>query len=805
MITVTDKVFHIQTKATSYIFRILEEGYLENLHYGNKIRVTDDYSPLYEKHSTGYGMEVSYGQDKTLTLDNICLEYSSSGVGDYRHEPMELKMPEGSYSNDFIYKGYELYEGIYKESEKTHMPYAMEGEDQVKGEIKEEKEKHKRNKEYIDASVETLEITLVDSLYHIELVLIYTCFYSSNIITRRVKLSNNTKESIVINKIMSMQLDLPDSNYTVNTFDGLWARERHRNETKLHSGIYVNDSTTGASSNRHNPLIILAGEDATEHTGSCYGMNLIYSGNHYEAIEVSGYHKTRLMTGISPYHFQWELKEGDRFYSPEAVLTYSFKGKNGVSHNFHHFIQEHIVRGEWAKKERPILINNWEATYFKFNESKLLKIAKSAKELGIELFVLDDGWFGQREDDTTSLGDWVVNEKKLGGSLNNLVNKINKIGLSFGLWFEPEMISEMSDLYKIHPEYAIKVPNRTPRLGRNQLVLDFTKKEVRDYVIDAISSVLSSANIEYVKWDMNRHISDGYSGELKERQGEFYHRYILGLYEVLEVITKRFPHILFESCSSGGNRFDLGMLVYMPQVWTSDNTDANERVTIQEGTTYGYPLSTMTAHVSASPNHQTLRSTSLETRFQVACFGVLGYELDVTKLSMAEKKIVKEQIEFYKKHRKLFQYGQFDRVKEIRKDRNTAIYQVVDEEKSEAISLLYKRLATPNSGIDRLRVLHLTTDQQYEISVRKQKISIKQFGSLVNQVTPIKIKEEGILQATIDQIYNLESEDERYQLFGDMLAEPGIKIKQEFTGVGYNEDTRVMGDFSSRLYIVKKR
>lgn len=585
-----NNIFHANTKNTSYILRILEGGYIEQLYYGKRVRQANNYEALYEKFATGYGNSNVTPKDSNLTLDNLCLEYSFAGTGDYRHLPLSLQLPDYGFSNNFLYESHKIYEGSYEENEKTKMPYARENKEEGVN----------------SADITTLDITLKDSVYPVYLHLIYTFFSDCDVITRRVKLENKCHQEIKLTKAMSMMLDLPSNNYNLHTFDGLWIRERKENIKKLVSGIYVNDSTTGSSSNRHNPFILLTKDNCTQEQGEGYGFNLIYSGNHYEAVELSEYGKVRVMTGINPYQFSWKLKETEVFYTPEAVLTFSDKGQNGISHNMHQFINRHIISPEWAGKERPILINNWEATYFDFDDTKLLEIAKEAKDLGMEMLVLDDGWFGQRSDDRSSLGDWVVNEQKLGGSLDHLVKKVNQIGLKFGLWFEPEKISERSELFAKHPDWAIKIPNRAAYVGRNQFVLDLTRCEVREYIIESVSSILHSAPIEYVKWDMNRHISDAYSVSLAADQGEFYHRYILGLYEVMERIITSFPQILFEGCSAGGNRFDLGILYYMPQIWTSDNTDANQRTCIQEGSSFGYPLSTMTAHVSAVPNHQTL-------------------------------------------------------------------------------------------------------------------------------------------------------------------------------------------------------
>lgn len=796
MIIIDQDTFHITTKHTSYIIGIRAGIYLEHLYYGKRIRSIASKEPLCEKFATEYGNSVVSMHEQSLTLDNLCLEYSFGGVGDFRQLPIEMTMPDGSYSQRFYYTKYECYEGIYRDSNATKLPHGRDAVTKATG-VKEEI----KQCEQVDASIQTLELHLVDALYQVELHLIYTSFYDTDVISRRCVVRNLGQTSIQLHKLMSLQLDLPECNYRCNTYDGMWARERHRNQKDLRSGTYVNESTNGTSSNRHNSLLILEKQGCTQDTGECIGINLIYSGNHYEAVEVTGYNKLRIIAGINPHCFCWELPPGETFYTPEAILSYSNEGLDSLSHQFHSFVQRHIVAPQWANKERPILINNWEATYFDFTESKLCKLAKEAKKLGIELFVLDDGWFGQRSDDSSSLGDWVANEKKLGGTLQSFAEKIHRIGLQFGLWMEPEMISKQSNLFVEHPTWAVAIEERDCYVGRQQYLLDLTNPDVREYIITTITNLLESASIDYVKWDMNRAISDAYSRVLGKRQGEFYHRYVLGLYEVLDAITNRFPKILFESCSAGGNRFDLGMLYYMPQIWTSDNTDAHERINIQEGTSDGYPLHTMGAHVSAVPNHQTLRSISLETRFNVACFGVLGYELDLTQLTLAEKKIIQRQVEWYKQHRTLLQFGT---LRKHQTQNGNIVWTVQNEQATEMMVLLYQPLQAPNTASDILKLVGLNDEALYTIHSRKQAISIKQFGSLVNQVSPISISEGGVLQSVIDKVYTLESEEEEYLAYGDLLQYAGIKLKQQFVATGYTNDTRVMGDFSSRLYYVQQ-
>lgn len=781
MIFQKETYFHITTEHLSYLIGIRANKYPETLYFGKRIPGPVDITPLMEKFGSGYGNTVSIGEEeKEMTLDNICLEFSNAGCGDYRIMPMELEFADRSCSTRFFYKEHHIYEGIYQNTELTGMPHARLHEEE---------------------RTDTLELVLEDQNKGLLLTLVYTAFEKTDVITRRMVLKNELGEAVSIRRLMSMELDLPATDYEWNTFDGLWARERHRNKKELISGTYVNESTNGTSSNRHNPFVMITRKGCSETQGECIGINLIYSGNHYEAAEVSEYGKVRMVSGLHFHNMNWRLAPGESFYTPEAVVSFSDKGCNGLSDQLHQFVLQHIIPPAFAEKDRPVLVNNWEATYFNFNQAKLLGLAKEAGKLGIELFVLDDGWFGEREDDTSSLGDWTVNESKLGCTLRELSEKIKREGLSFGLWMEPEMVSENSKLYREHPEWAVMVPGREAYLGRNQLLLDYTNPAVREYIKNTLTNLLKSADISYVKWDMNRPLTDAYSVEQRLGNGEFYHRYVLGLYEVFEYLTNTFPDILFEGCSAGGNRFDLGMLYYMPQIWTSDDTDPHERMMIQEGTSYGYPLSTMGAHVSCAPNHQTLRNISLETRFQVACFGDLGYELDLTKLTMAEKKIMKNQIAFYKEHRHLFQYGDFSR---SRMHNGNILWQVTAKDKSEAVILAYSMRGGANKSDDIIKAVNLKSDALYQISARTCAISIKEFGNLVNQISPVNIKEEGVLQSVVNKVYTLESEKEEYQMSGAMLQYAGMKPKQRFVGTGYNEMTRVMGDDSSRLYVIKE-
>ena len=771
MITFENRIFKLDTRSTSYIFKIADCGKLESIHYGAYVR-KQSYDALALKNTIQLGSSVEYDTSASYSLDNVLLEYSENGKGDFRHSPIELIMPDGTYVTDFIYHSHEISDKAYSSAS---LPTAY-------------------------GKAQTLTVTLADKKYvNLLLKLSYTVFEESDVIVRNAVIENNCSGSVTINKLMSFSLDLPSTYFDIVTLNGSWIKEAHESRVPVSEGIYVNSSTVGASSNRHNPAFMLLGKRADEHHGSVYGFNLIYSGNHYSAIEASPAGTTRVMSGINPHCFKWVLSPRESFEAPQAIMTYSSQGINRMAQNMHSFVNNNIVRGSYKGKERPVVINNWEAMMFKFNRQKIISLADKAKKLGIEMLVLDDGWFGARNDDHAGLGDWVVNTKKLPGGLKSLADAINKRGMKFGLWFEPECVNQDSDLYRAHPDWAIAVPSRTPSLGRNQMVLDLTRKEVRDYIVNSVHAVLSSANIEYVKWDYNRHISDMYSQSL-ENQGEFYHKYILGIYEVLDrIFHKLHPGILFESCSSGGNRFDLGMLCYSPQIWTSDDTDPIERLDIQGGIFNFYPLSTVSAHVSMSPHAQTLRATPLSTRFNVACFGALGYELDFNDLTPDELKQIKAQVEFYKAHRRTFQYGRFEFVPVD--NPNQLSWQVKRD--GEIIAGLFQKRTCAAPYRDRLTVPSAEVSKAYSVECVKQNLRIKTFGPLINHISPIKLKSDGLLVSTVDKHFSMVDGHEAYTCYGDILK-CGINLEMQFEGTGYNEKIRLLGDFGSNLYLIKE-
>ena len=771
MIRVTEKTFRLETKSTTYAFRISEGGHPEHLYYGRKL-IDSDFEALRLKNTIDLGCTVKAEGDGFFLERNL-LEYSGIGRGDYRHSPIELLMPDGTFVCDFAYDSHEILDSAY---ETATLPTAY-------------------------GEAQTLKLVLKDKKFaDIKLILNYVVFEECNVICRNVELVNENENPLYIRKLMSFMMDLAEANYEMLTLDGDWSKEAHEHRRYLECGVLVNESTVGASSNKHNPAFALLERGADESRGKCYGFNLIYSGNHFSAVERSTFDTARVMSGINPHCFLWKLSRGESFVTPQAVMTYSHEGTNGMMANMHAFVNEHIVRGEHKNADRPIVLNNWEATFFNFNRSKILALARSAKKLGIEMFVLDDGWFGKRNNDLAGLGDWVENRKKLPGGIKYIANAVNKMGMKFGLWFEPECVNPDSDLYRAHPDWAISIEGRTITLGRNQMVLDLTRKEVRDYIVDSVDKVLSNANIEYVKWDYNRHISDMYSSSLKQ-QGGFFHRYIMGLYEVLgRVFREKHPNILFESCSSGGNRFDLGMLCYSPQIWTSDNTDPIERLDIQSGIYNFYPQSTVSAHVSMAPHAQTLRDTPIQTRFNVAAFGVLGYELDFRELTHTERQQVKEQIAFYKAHRRTFQYGQLKKVKNKRSDEIT--WQISSND--ETIAAIYQKYKTACPGRDRLNVTGLEPDTIYSVESRDQHLRISRFGGLIKHIVPVQLRGDGFILRTVNKYFAMKDGKENYVASGAALSE-GINLAMQYEGSGYDPGLRILGDFGSSLYVIKEK
>jgi len=766
--------FVLNTNNTSYIFEAVESGQLMHLYYGKRIH--PDFEALCDKTVFPVGNSTSYGKGaSSLALENSYLEFSALGKGDIREPFIEIVHNDGCSTCDFVFETAVISKG---KEEGTILPGSYDE----------------------DGIVDHLKVTLKDRYYEEYVELDYYVYEKCDVITRSAKYINKSESSVKLLRLMSAQLDFSGSDYAITTFNGAWTREMSKTTTAINSGKYINSSFTGTSSNRANPFVMLHKNNCVENYGECYAFNLIYSGNHYECAEFGPYLKNRFITGINPQNFSFVINSGETFESPEAVLTFSDSGFNGMSHNMHDFVRNHIVRGQWKYKERPILLNSWEASYFDISERKLCKLAKAAKEVGIELFVMDDGWFGNRDDDTKGLGDWKENLKKLPGGIAGLARKINSLGLDFGIWVEPEMVNVNSNLYRNHPEWVIDIDGHEHSEGRNQRILDFTNDEVCDYIIEEMKNVFSSGNISYVKWDMNRIFSDVYSKALAvDRQGEVLHRYVCGLYKVMRALVEEFPNILFEGCASGGNRFDLGILCYFPQIWASDNTDALCRSEIQAGYSYGYPLSTISAHVSGCPNHQTLRITPIETRFNIAAFGCLGYEFNIPDLSDLDKEAITGQIAIYKKIRRTMQFGDFYR-DEARE--NKVSWTCVDRDKAHAVGMVFIPRNVSNGPSVYYKAMGLLDNERYHFANIPAKVNVKVFGDLVNMMSPVHIKQDSIMQDIVSKFVKMESEKDDVILFGDTLNNAGYLLKQNFSGTGFENGMRLFRDFSSQLYFM---
>lgn len=685
----SSKTFNLSTSKTSYVLKVLGSNHVAHVYWGKKIKAKN---LDYVLRSKNWGSFLT----NTDNIDDFMLEmtpqeYPGYGSTDLRTPAVELQFSDGTSATDFRYESHNIYAGKNKLND---LPATY---------VEDENE------------AMTLELTLVDSLKNVKLILSYSVFEEFDAITRSVKIINESNEDVNINRVLSANVDFRDSDYELLQLSGAWARERHIIRKEIRSGSQSIESRRGSSSHAQNPFMALVRKDTTEQHGEVYGFSLIYSGNFLANVEVDMYENARAQIGINPFDFTWLLKSKEEFIAPEAVLVYSNEGLTGMSHIYNCLYGKRLCKGKYRDEVRPILINNWEATYFDFNETKIKEIAREATNLGMELFVLDDGWFGKRDDDNSSLGDWFVNEEKLKGGLNKLATEINEMGLQFGLWFEPEMVSPISELYKEHPDWCIHIPGRNRSEARRQLILDYSREDVCNYIIEKISEVLSSAPISYVKWDMNRNMSEIGSAKLPaNRQREVAHRYILGLYKVLEEITTRFPDVLFESCSGGGGRFDPGMLYYMPQTWTSDNTDAIERLKIQFGTSMVYPNASIGCHVSAVPNHQVDRITPIETRGVVAMSGNFGYELDITKLPESEKEIIKEQVKLYKEIRETIQFGKCYRLSSPFENNDIA-WMFISKDCEEIIVSFVRTLAKPNSKFISLKLVGLDESSKYEI------------------------------------------------------------------------------------------
>ena len=777
MITIKDKLFVLDTARTAYAFRVMPTGHLEHLYYGRKIHIDSD-DGLAEQWEFAPGNSSVYDAgNNSFSMEGLRLEISAPGKGDVREVSVELINSDGSRTSDFVYDKHEVSKGKVRDED---LPGSYGDE------------------------AEVLVVFLKDKENSVTLKLIYTLFEECDVITRSCELINEGEGAVSIMRLMSTQLDLDPGDYSFVTFNGAWTREMGKSIQKVGASKLVNSSSTGASSNRANPFVMLGRGAFDEDFGEVYGINLVYSGNHYSCVEKDPYDKVRLVTGINPSGFTWKLEKGESFRSPEAVMTYSRTGCNTLSHNMHDFVNAHIVSGQWKDRLRPVLLNSWEASYFDIGESTLLRLARKAKQAGVELFVMDDGWFKGRNDDTSSLGDWIPDKKKLPRGIKGICGKVRKLGLEFGIWVEPEMVNENSDLYRKHPDWAMRIPGKAHSTGRNQMLLDLTREDVQDYIISSMTDVFSSADISYVKWDYNRNFTDVYSASIPaDRQGEVSHRYILGLYRVMRVLTESFPQILFEGCASGGNRFDLGILSYFPQIWASDDTDAYQRGVIQNGYSYGYPQSCYTCHVSDVPNHQTLRRTPLDTRFNVAAFGVCGYECNLCDLKKEEFDEIKSQIEFYKQNRKLMQYGRFWR-KSSFDEGNVLSWTISSADRSEAVSLLMQSLAVPNTHQNILYPRGLAEDAKYHIANRMLAYDVRMMGGLINTAAPFHVKPDGFIHSVIAKFMKMNYEKESHEMYGDAMMYGGVHLKPKFAALGMNDNTRLFPDFGSRLYEIRK-
>ncbi len=683
--------FRLDTPNSTYCITVAKRGYVAHSYYGDKIG-NDDVSYLTRQMEYGFSNSEIFREKHSL-LDFLPQEMPTDGVGDYRESALQISNANGNNAVELQYKNYEIFEGTKP----------IPGLPAVFGDKK---------------SCQTLEITTEDAVLGLEVILSYTIFDDTDAIVRSTKIINSKgKEPVFIKKALSAAFDMDNDNFDVITLHGSWARERHIERHLVHKGKQGVVSNRGETSHQEHPFMAILEHKADENSGRVYGLNFIYSGNFVADLQLNQFDSMRIVMGINPENFCWKLNPGEIFNTPQAVLTYSNTGLNGMSHAFHDLYRNHLIRSEYKNKMRPILINNWEATYFDFNTEKLLDIAREAHKDGIEMLVMDDGWFGHRSFDDSSLGDWYVNEDKIKGGLNYLVSEVNKLGMKFGIWFEPEMISPDSDLYRAHPDWAIQIAGRVPGMSRQQLVLDITRKEVEEYAYNCVASILRSANIEYVKWDMNRQLADIGSISLPGDQiGEFYHRYVLALYRMQERLITEFPHLLLENCSGGGARFDPGMFYYSPQIWCSDDTDAFERLAIQEGTALVYPLSTMGAHVSVCPNHACGRTTPFKTRGYVALSGTFGYELDITKLSAEDRSLIPHQVELYKKYSDLVRNGDYWRIASYSNNQEYDCWMSVDKDKSKALVTFVQVLNHPNYKTRFIKITGLDEAATYRVS-----------------------------------------------------------------------------------------
>lgn len=684
------QVFRLDTRNTTYQFRVAEFGFLEHLYYGRRIPDTAEYLPVRIRH----GFEANPHEaekDRTISLDLIEQEYPGFGVSDFKVAAVSVINGDGSNCIDLRYVSHRIMEGKYS---LNGMPSLREQ----------------------DGSWKTLEVVLRDPYTDMEVTLVYGVLEEHDIITRCARIRNMGKGTVYVNAAHSACISFPTDHMDMISFYGSWGHERCPERTPVRHGKITVDSVRGISSHYQNPSTVLCAPGATEDSGDCWGIALVYSGNFAITVEVNDFKQTRLVAGVNPETLYWELETGGVFETPEAVMTYSALGLTGMSHNFHRAVKYHLIPKQFIDQRCPVLINNWEATMIDFDEEMLVDIAGKAKELGVEMFVMDDGWFGRRTDEYRGLGDWQCNLDKLPSGIPGFARRIHEKGLKFGIWIEPEMVNEDSRLYEEHPDWCIRIPGRKPTRQRYQLILDFSRDEVVDQVFEQLYEEFKDARIDYIKWDMNRSMTDRFSAALPaRRQGELCHRYVLGLYRLMDKLTRAFPGIRFEGCSGGGGRFDMGILYYMPQIWCSDDTDAMERILIQYGTSMIYPPFVMGAHVSECPNQQTGRTVSIDTRAALAYFGTFGYELDLNLLSEEEQEAVRKQVRYYKDHGLVCAHGDHYRLTDPEKEREYTAFMSVSADKKAAVVAYVQRVSGANKGIIYIKLKGLEEQSLYEI------------------------------------------------------------------------------------------
>lgn len=707
-----NKIFRLDTKKSTYLIGLTPEGYVGHIYYGDRLFHDVD-SCLLRMEEAPFTPSVNK-REKSAFLDAFPMEYPTGGIGDYRESCLNIRNEQGCMGSEFHYVSHEIYKG---KRALEGLPASFGNEDEV----------------------ETLEILMEDPVLEVSLVICYSAFEKENVITRNVRICNHGKQTLKLEKVYSACLDMDNEEFEMITLCGSWARERRIQRHELHYGKQSVSSAKGESSHQEHPFLALVTPGTNQLQGKVYAMNFVYSGNFLAQAELSQFDSVRMVMGINREEFCWNLRKGETFQAPEAVLVYSGEGLGEMTRSFHDFYRNHMIRSPYLHKKRPILINNWEATYFDFDTDKLLAIAREAKKSGIEMLVMDDGWFGERNLDNSSLGDWTVNEKKIKGGLKHLVDEVNAIGLEFGIWFEPEMISPDSELYRKHPEWAIQIQGREATQSRCQYVLDLSRPEVQDYAYECVAKILRSANIAYVKWDMNRQLSDlGSSWLDRESQQELFHRYVLGLYRMQERLVTEFPNLLLENCSGGGARFDPGMLYYSPQIWCSDDTDAVERLAIQEGTAFIYPLSAMGAHVSDCPNHAVGRVTPFETRGHVALAGTFGYELDITKIPQEDRDMIPRQTEMYHKYHELIREGDYYRIASYRENNSYDCWAVAAKDKSEVLVTYVQVLAGANRHSRKIYFQGFDSNALYRLEGTKKTYSgerLMKMGFLMEALT----------------------------------------------------------------------